>query len=170
MNDVKSVLTKELNSLKKTIEERMAAEKVSASGRTLASLQVVVSENEGTLYGTSYFRQLEHGRGPGKVPRNFASVIQDWIKAKGVNFNSYVPKGRDGSKMTNEQHLTSLAGAIAYTIMRQGTLIYRHGTPRDIYTSAMNQTVENIRDRIGDIMEQRIPTINDKYRAYENDK
>lgn len=169
MNDVKTVLTNELNSLKKAIEEKMAAERVSASGHTLATLHVVASDNEGTLFGASYFRQLEKGRGPGKVPQNFTSVIKDWIKARGVNYSDYTPKGRDASKMTGEQRLTSLAGAIAFTIMRQGTVMYRNGTPRDIYSEAVSEAVERIRDSIGDIMAQRIQTINDKYKSYEND-
>ena len=170
MNDVKSVLTKELNSLKKAIEERMAAEKVTASGRTRASLQVVVNENEGTLFGASYFRQLEKGRGPGSVPRNFTEVIREWIKAKGIDYDSYVPKGRNGAKMTSEQHLTSLSGAIAHTIMTQGTVMYRNGTPKDIYSEALQQAVERISDSIGDIMATRIQTINDNYSKYENDQ
>ncbi len=168
MSDVKTVLTRELNSLRKAIEEKMVKERVGASGRTMASLQVVVSENEGTLFGAPYFRQLEHGRGPGKIPQGFTSVIREWILAKGVSFSDYVPKGRDGSRMTSEQHLTSLAGAIAFTIMRQGTVMFRSGTPRDIYTEAVGEAVERIREGIGDIMEQRIQTINDNYRNYEN--
>lgn len=170
MSSVKEVLTIELNRLKDAIAERMAAEKVPASGRTLASMQVVVNENEGTLFGASYFRQLEKGRGPGRVPQNFTAIISEWIKAKGINFNDYTPKGRDGSKMTSEQHLQSLAGAIAFTIMRQGTVMHRNGTPKDIYTEAVNEAVERIMNSVGDIMEQRIQTINDNYRAYENNK
>lgn len=168
MNDVKTVLTRELNNLKKAIEEKMAAEKVSASGRTLSSLQVVVGEDEGTLFGASYFRQLEHGRGPGRVPQNFTAVIRDWIQEKGIDFNSYTPKGRDGAKMSAEQHLTSLAGAIAYTIMKQGTVMYRQGTSKDIFTEAMEETVERIHRDISGIMAQKVQTINDNFSNYEN--
>ena len=170
MSSVKEILFRELNALKKAIEEKMAAQRTSASGKTLASLQVSVSDSEGTLFGASHFRQLERGRGPGKVPQNFTAIISEWIKAKGVNYSSYTPKGRNGAKMTSEQHLQSLSGAIAYTIMKRGTVLYRSGTPRDIYTEEVNNAVERIRNAVGDIMEQRIQTINDKYRAYENDK
>ena len=170
MNDVKSVLTKELNALKNAIEEKMAAENVSASGRTLSSLQVVVTETEGTLFGAKHFRQLEKGRAPGSVPKNFTEIIKEWIEEKGIKYNDYVPKGRNGAKMTSEQHLNSLAGAIAFTIMRNGTVLFRNGKPKDIYTEAVNEAVERIRTSIGDIMEKRIQTINDKYKSYENDK
>lgn len=170
MNSVKDILARELNALKNDIEEKMAAEGVKASGRTLASMQVIVSENEGTLFGASYFRQLERGRGPGKVPQNFTDIISDWIRAKGINFNGYTPKGRDGARMTSEQHLKSLSGAIAYTIMRHGTMVYRQGTPKDIYTEAVNAAVERIRDAVGNVIEQRIQTINDNYGAYENNR
>lgn len=170
MNSVKDILSRELNALKKAIEEKMAQQGTKASGRTLASLQVVVSEKEGTLFGASHFRQLERGRGPGKVPQNFTAIISEWIKAKGISYDSYTPKGRNGAKMTSEQHLQSLSGAIAYTIMKRGTVLYRSNTPRDIYSEAISEAVERIRNAVGDIMEQRIQTINDNYRAYENDK
>lgn len=168
MSSVKEVLTKELNELKKAIEEKMAAERTSASGKTLASLKVVANDKEGTLYGARHFRQLEHGRGPGRVPKNFTAIISEWIKAKGINYNDYTPKGRDKAKMTSEQHLTSLSGAIAFTIMQQGTSLFRNGKPKDIYSEAVAEAVERIKNRIGDIMEQRVQTINDKYKAYEN--
>lgn len=168
MNDVKDLLTRELNNLKKAIEEKMASEKMTASGRTLQSLSVVANENEGTLFGASYFRQLEKGRGPGPVPRNFTAIIKEWIQQRGVEYNSYTPKGRDGSKMTAEQHLTSLAGAIAHTIMTQGTVMYRQGTSKDIFTEAMEETVARVNDELGAVFAEKVQTINDNFKNYEN--
>ena len=170
MNDVKALLTRELNNLKKAIEEKMASEKVTASGRTLSSLQVVVNENEGTLFGASHFLQLEKGRGPGRVPRNFTAIISEWIQERGINYDSYVPKGRDGSKMTAEQHLSSLAGAIAHTIMTQGTVMFRQGTSKDIFTEAMEETVARVNDQLGVLLSDRVQTIHDNFKNYENDQ
>lgn len=164
MADVKTLLTDELNRLKTAIQQKMAATGVKASGATAQSLRVTVSGNEGTLWGSPHLRQLEHGRGPGHVPSGFFGIIEKWVRDKGISADGYAPKGRDASKMTSDQKVRSLAGAIAYTIMTRGTVLYRSGVPRDIYTEALNESLERLSTDVGIYFADQIQTINDKYK------
>lgn len=163
MADARTLLQTELNRLKTAIEERIAASGAKASGAASQSLKVTVSGNEGTLWGASHIRQMEHGRGPGPGPAGFYGIIEQWIRDKGINAEGYAPRGRDASKMTSDQKVKSLAGAIAYTIMQQGTTLYRSGTPRDIYTEALNESLERLSTDVGIYFADQIQTINDKY-------
>ena len=157
------MLTDELNRLKTAIEEKIASSGAKASGATARSLKVTVSGNEGTLWGSKHLQQLEHGRGPGKVPAGFFGIIEQWVRDKGISADGYSPKGRDASKMTSDQKVRSLSGAIAYTIMTRGTVLYRSGTPRDIYTEALNESLERLSADVGIYFADQIHTINDKY-------
>lgn len=163
MADARTLLLAELNRLKTAIEEKIASSGAKASGSAAQSLKVTVSGNEGTLWGASHIRQMEHGRGPGPVPAGFHGIIEQWIRDKGINAEGYAPKGRDASKMTSDQKVRSLAGAIAYTIMREGTVLYRSGTPRDIYTEALNESLDRLSADVGIYFADQIQTINDKY-------
>ena len=164
------MLQTEFNRLKTRIEEKIVSSGAKASGRTAASLKVTVSGNEGTLWGASHFRQMERGRGPGPVPSGFYAIIEQWVRDKGISADGYAPKGRDASKMTSDQKVRSLAGAIAYTIMKRGTVLYRSGTPRDIYTEALNESLERLANDVGIYFADQIQTINDNYSKDENDQ
>lgn len=149
---VRSILTEEIGRLKNTIQERMASEKANASGGTSASLKVVISEDTGVLMGSKTFLWLEQGRGPGKVPMGFQDIIKAWIKNKGINYSSYIPKGRKSTKMDETKRLNAFAGAIAWTIIKKGTLLHRTHARRDIYDTAINETLANINERIGNML------------------
>src|ERR1700743_3522362 len=68
---------------------------MSASGKTLASLQVVETPNGYERQADSSIYFMEHGRGPTTVPKGNAGnpdlvqIIEDWIEAKGLNLNPY---------------------------------------------------------------------------------
>lgn len=170
MADARDLLQAELNRLKTRIEEKIAASGASASGGAVRSLKVTVNGDEGTLWGASHIRQMEQGRGPGPGPAGFFGIIEDWVRAKGISADGYAPKGRDASKMTQDQKVRSLAGAIAYTIMKEGTVLYRSGTPRDIYTEALNESLERLANDTGIYFADQIQTINDNYRKDENNE
>ena len=170
MNDARTLLLQELNRLKSRIAEKIASSGAGASGRTAQSLSVTVDGDTGTLWGAAHIRQLEHGRGPGPVPSGFFAIIEQWVRDKGIDAEGYAPKGRDASKMTSDQKVRSLAGAIAYTIMKQGTVLYRSGTPRDIFSEAIGESLDRLAADTGIYFADQIQTINDKYSNNENDQ
>ena len=149
---VRSILVEELGRLKSTIQERMASEKVNASGGTSASLKVTISEDTGVLTGSQTFLWLERGRGPGKVPKNFQSIISKWIKDKGIDYSSYIPKGRKSTSMSDEARLNAFSGAIAWSIIKKGTMLHRTHARRDIYDTAINETLARVNARIGNML------------------
>ena len=83
--DVAQILNEELGSLKAAIINNIRATGQWASGKTADSMQVQVSGNTGELVGRKAFGTLETGRKGGRVPRNFAAIIYDWMQAKGVH-------------------------------------------------------------------------------------
>ena len=92
METIKVILQQEMELLKRNIQSRMIEERINASGRTMKSLTVQTSEFGGILFGSSVFLNLQRGRKPGAVPRNFVEIIKNWIEAKGINYSDYTPK------------------------------------------------------------------------------
>lgn len=168
MESVKMIVQQEMEDLKKNIQLRMEKEKVNASGRTSNSLVVQVSVFGGVLFGSSVFLNLQKGRGKGAIPQNFHEIIKDWIKAKGIEYSNYIPKG--GLHLSDEMKLNSLAGAIAHNIMTKGTVLHRKGVTRDIYGKALEDTLGNIGQRVGEAMALDIDTINNKFKEDENNE
>lgn len=130
--DVKKILSEELESLRKRIIANHEAAGQVASGRTRDSLRVEATDDEGILFGRYPFGTLETGRKPGKVPKGFAAIIEQWVKDKGINPEK--PK--------------SFAYLVARKIAREGTELYRSGKTEDIYSSEIPRTIESIGDRI----------------------
>lgn len=130
--DVKKILSEELESLRKRIIANHEAAGQVASGRTRGSLRVEATDDEGILFGRYPFGTLETGRKPGKVPKGFAAIIEQWAKDKGINPEK--PK--------------SFAYLVARKIAREGTELYRSGKTEDIYSSEIPKTIESIGDRI----------------------
>jgi len=134
MDNLQQILTKHLEHLKARIAEKMASR--NASGRTVASLTVEVSGDAGALIGSSAFLAIERGRGPGAVPKNFSSIIEEWIIHKGLHIGK------------TEDELHSFAGAVAYNIMKHGTRLYQRGGEQDIYSSAIEEELADLADEV----------------------
>ena len=131
------------------MRENLAKTKTNASGRTSASLRVVMTNTGGQIWGRRYFRGVEQGRGGGRVPRGFTSIIAQWIKDKGLT-PSAIPYKRQPSqnwqpKYTPEERgLQRMASAIAYTIEKSGTSLYRKGGRTDIFTNVIEENKADI--------------------------
>lgn len=153
MADVESVpriiLAQELEDLKaRIIQNHIAAGQV-ASGRTAKSLRVEVSEEEGKLYGRRFFQGLETGRKGGKVPKRFYLIIRQWMKDKGIQAPPIPYKTNRPHKYTPEERgALSMAAAIANTIRRKGTKLYRDGGRNDIYSREILKTREIVLRRV----------------------
>ena len=141
----------------KTLLDKMVAEmrdnlaktNTNASGRTSASLRVVMTNTGGEIWGRRYFRGVEQGRAGGKVPRGFTSIIRQWILDKGITPSAIPYKRKSSAKWQpkytpEERGLRQMASAIAHTIEKSGTSLYRKGGRKDIFTNVIEENKADI--------------------------
>ena len=142
-------LHKLLDKMVAEMRDNLAKTKTNASGRTSASLRVVMTDTGGQIWGRRYFRGTEQGRAGGKVPHNFHSIIRQWIIDKGLT-PSAIPYKRKPSanwqpKYTpDERGLRQMASAIAHAIEKSGTSLYRKGGRTDIFTNVIENNKADI--------------------------
>ena len=71
------IIKYELTDLRQRIIDNHIRARQKASGKTIASLRVEITENSGILWGRKAFGTLETGRRPGRVPTGFYKIILD---------------------------------------------------------------------------------------------
>lgn len=130
--EIRKILLEELTGLKNRIGRNMARADEVVTGRTRDSMQVSIGDTYGVLTGRQAFATLETGsrpwsRQPKRVPRFFADLIGEWIEARGLNLNKW---------------------AVANTIIREGSKLYREGGRSDVYSPEIAHTMERIGDRV----------------------
>lgn len=138
--EISEILKIHLNNIKDKIAAQMEHNKRNASGRSVASLIVEIDGDRGAILGDNSFLAMERGRGPGKIPYNFVGIIKDWITSKGISAKN--TKRPNGTQMTQETALNSFAGAVAFSIMKNGTKLHRDKGFDDIYSSAISEELE----------------------------
>lgn len=163
MENVTDILTRTLERVKAKIQERIISEGRSASGKSASSLAIEVDGMKGAILGSASLLSMERGRGPGKVPYGFFDIIKEWIKAKGISVTP-IPSKRESTISPEERGLRSLAGAIAYTIMKKGTKLHRSGGYNDIYDTALNEELEVLGNEITFGLAEQVTTINESLR------
>jgi len=91
-----------------------------ASGKTLESFKFELEENDGTyrlkILGAEHVEYLERGRGPGKLPSNWHSIINQWINDKGI-----------ASKFASQSQRNSFIYLLGRKVKEQGNYQYRTG-------------------------------------------
>jgi len=105
------LVASELEALKQRIIENHRNAGQVASGRTIASLKVEITEDGGVLWGRSAFGTLETGRKGGKVPAGFWKIIRQWMDDKGIQV----------------EKPDSFAYLVARKIAKEGTQLFREG-------------------------------------------
>ena len=149
---VSQILNEELGTLKATIINNIRTTGQWASGKTAASMAVMVSGSIGELVGRRAFGTLETGRRGGRVPRNFHNIIYDWMQAKGVHADPIPYKTSRPHKYTEQERGDrTMAYFIAKTIRTIGTRLYRDGGRDDVYSRAIPVTIERINSRLSGI-------------------
>lgn len=161
MADVQEMLKRHLENVKARVTQAMADNSRNASGRSIASLQVVVGDNVGILYGSKSFLAMERGKKPGKVPFGFRDIIKQWIIDKGISVTPIPSKRRDTKYTPYERGLNSFAGAVAYKIMKEGTKLHRDNGYNDIYTTAVREELAALSDEMVLFTADSIAEIND---------
>lgn len=138
------LVASELEALKQRIIENHRSAGQVASGRTIASLKVEITEDGGVLWGRSAFGTLETGRKGGKVPAGFWKIIRQWMDDKGIQV----------------EKPDSFAYLVARKIAREGTQLFRNGGRSDIYSPEVKDTVERVSDGIGILFGSEVEHIN----------
>jgi hypothetical protein len=120
----REILTQFFEAIRNDIITEHLALNQRASGRTLESLEIVINDFKGQLWGAGYIGVLEDGRRPGGFPPK--SKIEDWIRSKGI-----IPKGKIS--------IAQLAYLIARKISMEGTLLYQKGGNSGVLSKAINE-------------------------------
>lgn len=141
---VMELVSSELEALKQKVIENQKNSGLVASGRTIASMKVEVTEDGGVLWGRSPFGTLETGRKPGKVPAGFWKIIRQWMDDKGIQV----------------QKPDSFAYLVARKIANEGTRLFRNGGMDDIYSPEVKDTVERVSQGIGILFGSEVEHIN----------
>jgi hypothetical protein len=106
-----------------------------------------------TLYGRKYFGTLETGRRPGPVPRDFVSIIKQWMLDKGISADP-IPYKRQPSDRWQprysplERGFNAKAGSIAHAIKTRGTRLYRDGGNPVIFTPPVKAVIERMKGEL----------------------
>lgn len=146
LNELKKILDKMVEEMR----TNLASTGTNASGRTSQSLRVVMTDTGGQIWGRRYFRGTEQGRAGGRVPRNFTSIIEQWILDKGLT-PSAIPYKRKPSASWQPKYtpdgrgLRQMASAIAHTIAKSGTSLYRSGGRKDIFTNVIEENKHDLK-------------------------
>ena len=149
---VSQILTEELGTLRATIINNIRSTGQWASGKTAASMAVMVSGSIGELVGRKAFGTLETGRRGGSVPRDFHTIIYDWMQAKGVHAQPMPYKTNRPHKYSEQERGDrTMAYFISRTIRREGTRLYRDGGRDDVYSRAIPITIDRINSRLSGI-------------------
>lgn len=138
------LVASELEALKQRIIENHRNAGQVASGRTIASLKVEITEDGGVLWGRSAFGTLETGRKGGKVPAGFWKIIRQWMDDKGIQV----------------EKPDSFAYLVARKIAKEGTQLFHNGGRSDIYSPEVKDTVERVSDGIGILFGSEVEHIN----------
>lgn len=154
LTDYRDIIYRSLERIRSTIADNINSKGLRASGKTEKSMRIEMYDEGGRLVGRQYFQSLEEGRPAGKVPYNFPAIIKQWIRDKGIAVQ-LVPYKRRASERwqpkysVEERSLNMAAGAIAHSIATRGTLLYRQGGRRDIYTPIIEEETKRLEGEIG---------------------
>lgn len=109
-----------------------------ASGASVRKMKIVMeSPDHGYLASPNFsFRVMERGRKMGKVPHGFVDIIKKWIIDKGIPIHTSTAHGYDPTSF--DKQAKRMAGAIAHSIMQNGTRLHRNSQFDDIFTTNIN--------------------------------
>lgn len=129
------VLQEELTVTAQKIGENMKRNDQVVSGRTMRSLRVEATSNEGVLYGAEHFDTLEKGISPersrlGSLPVLYRK-IDTWQQARGLGWRK------------SESFMAARKQQI------DGSVLHRLGGRDDVYSSEVDLTLKRISDKIG---------------------
>ena len=131
------ILEKNLTKLKDDAAWNMQANDQYVTGQTESELRVEVDSTTGTLFGAKHMDTLEIGISPER------SRVESWI----FKFHAFnIWQAAKGLGWTNR----NIAGAV--TIQeQQGSLMYRLGQKKNVYSAEIDPMTEQIKNELGDV-------------------
>lgn len=143
--------------LRDEIREAIASKGLRASGRTQDSLRVYVDGNWVILEGRAFFPALQYGSSnwTGKTGiscsyQQFKQIIYQWATDKALNLGQ-------------AKEFDKAVGAIAWSIMNNGTKVYRQGGRLDVYDTLINEALLDIGEQIQLVQAEAVDVIIDKW-------
>lgn len=140
--EIENIIVGELSAMVKEIQQNIRNTGQEASGKTSRSLVIEPRTISVLVKGRGGIGDLEKGFDGKEIPKNFKDVILQWIKDKGI----FADKKESEKK------------SIAYLTARKiygegkdktkGTLLYKAGGRKDVYTPAIDKTRESIAKKI----------------------
>ena len=112
-----------VDAIKQSIDDKG----VNASGNLKDSVEYVVTDTGLQVLANYYFPYAEVGRKEGNIPKDFGSILADWVKNKGIS----VP-----SQFKDE---LQFGWAIANKIKMYGSKRYRDSNPVDLLEDAIEK-------------------------------
>ena len=153
---VSQLLMQTMLNIKNDIKQNMENLQRNASNQSVKSLSVIVeSDKVAYLEGLNTFFFMERGRKKGKIPHKFTDIIRQWIIDKGISVTPKDSKSGRGKYSSQERGIREMAGAIAYTIKHNGTLLHRTGRFDDIMTTSIEKETEHLGDRMLEFLESK---------------
>lgn len=144
MAGIKELIQNTLDGWVLTIKDNIHKENAWVTGKTGNSLEVVqIDDTHWQILGCNYFQTLEKGREGGKVPKGFYYIIKQWAKDKGIVADN----------------INRFAYFTARKIADYGTELYRKGGRTSIYTDVAETGVEELQDKLLEIIEIQIDGI-----------
>ena len=159
-NVPRQIMAEELGKLRSAIIKNHIAAGELASGRTMRSLKIEVSEEEGTLYGRNAFGTVETGRKAGRVPTKFTYIILQWMRDKKISVPPIPYKTDRPHKYTpKERGEMQFSYFVAKKIRDKGTKLYREGGRADVYSNEIPKTIERVRGRLMELVSMEVENI-----------
>jgi len=153
MQTEKQIVKEELEQMANRIKNNIDAVGATASGKTAKSMRVDGTDFGAILSTRPAFEGLEIGKAPGNVPKGFNAIIKQWIIDKGITITQ-IPYKRKASLgwtpkySTQERSLNMAAGAIASSIEKTGTALFKEGGRDDVYSIELKITTDIIKKRL----------------------
>lgn len=129
LEEIKVILSDEMSLLAGRIISNIIRNKQNATGALIRSIRIEATETTGSLFAYDYLPNLESGTPKGTYVSS--EMINRWANAKGYwsgnNFR---------------------ASTISRRIMNSGSLLFRNGGRKDVYTNEIPLTEQNLMNRI----------------------
>lgn len=130
---IKTILEREGLSIASDIRVKLVSTGANATGKTSASLESIATEDRLLIKGDKSFLFVERGRGAGRRPP--IQPIKEWAIARGI--------------ITTDPRTQGIAYGIANKIAKEGTVLHRTNSVRDIYTETItDDRIDAIKDQI----------------------
>lgn len=131
--EVKSILSDEMSLLAGRIISNIIRNKQNATGALIKSLRIEATETTGSLFAYDYLTNLESGTLPGTYVTS--EIINKWGNAKGF-WSGYNYR----------------SSTISRRILNSGSLLFRNGGRKDVYTNEIPLTESTILEKVGNII------------------